>query len=870
MLEGVGSVPIADYYTLPEKTHPTPLKSNPPATPEATPNKAVYTAASHGNWAQVETLVETQIASLESQHSKNVTRLTVQYLADGPANTSYQKAILAAAGDAPYATPLLNVYRQKGALAFTQDFKNLATKLAGTDPDAVADLLNDPLLQPALRGTIKGAMTPGQDVSTSTRTVVVPANPVTFHMTGELTTAHLTTTTSYAGTVIQNLAAITQIAFDAGGPSATSAIGGDFLAVVPANRYVGGKGSLFYGSVGDGSAESGLTTAVADGNSALALSIMGSAAKTDRPDFVQFTVNAETKGLATLSSAGSTALTNYRQAAYFDHVGSWEGWGDGLTSAQAAAINREIDDLPANKGNVQAEATAATTLDQVFGATSNDYTALKSFAPFLAGVPGAGLLYAGNFTAQKAIASITSSPLGPVATAGATPPAGQTLSDYRWALRAVIGLVHQAGIALPLAAKGGSFDSVLTLAASGVNAWRFKWLEPQSGFGNWEYAIPLGLGVAAGVRKAAAQLLLKNGVTEWLGISPSGGLYPLIQKNSAKVLGNTTVLKALGEDPSVTHTLEALFGKYGWSKVGWVTDAAWLVGDAANTISYAGQAAGSDGQLRTDDIGNAAAFALSAGSDLVLMAQGVPKAWSLLSGSGAGSTATALSGEGAPVAEQTAEQVLGAILPDAAADGAAAIIPEVLAAAGEGAAEGVEGGPWTAIAVAGAQVIAAGAHTFFNDLTIADQNNAASTEYLELLGVNSNIAPTLAAHKFAPLSASNGDSAGPAISSYLNGYHHLTGKDLATALNMIPTAYLASEFTGAATSVASVGGHYVVGTSTPSPAEVTLMELSNEGAIAVGAGALKGDWSPTTLKGLDVWVEQNLPKLATYLHLPQY
>jgi hypothetical protein len=49
------------------------------------------------------------------------------------------------------------------------------------------------------------------------------------------------------------------------------------------------------------------------------------------------------------------------------------------------------------------------------------------------------------------------------------------------------------------------------------------------------------------------------------------------------------------------------------------------------------------------------------------------------------------------------------------------------------------------------------------------------------------------------------------------------------------------------------------------------MERNNEPGMLAGiVPPQQGDWSPSTFKQLDVWVQQNLPELAAYLHLPQY
>jgi hypothetical protein len=135
---------------------------------------AVLTQARNHDWAGVEAVAQHQFEyGAPSNLGVNADETLIgaqetQYIGDGPADSNYQAAIMAAASVAQNSVSLANTYKHAGAVAFTAGFKSVAGQMPAQE---VAALLKDPLLQTPLKSSIQGAMTPGDDLTTSTKTV---------------------------------------------------------------------------------------------------------------------------------------------------------------------------------------------------------------------------------------------------------------------------------------------------------------------------------------------------------------------------------------------------------------------------------------------------------------------------------------------------------------------------------------------------------------------------------------------------------------------------------------------------------------------------------------------------------------------------
>jgi hypothetical protein len=151
MLEGIGSIPY-HYTPLRESGHPPTASTSPAASkPSTTPSSAVHTAASHGNWTEVQTLVESQISTLDAEPSDKGGQLTSEYL-----------------------THLADLITSIHGASTAQKLDSLTAALKGQSRGVIAQTLKDPSVKQLLQAEAKWIAQPYTNPAAS------PINPLSF------------------------------------------------------------------------------------------------------------------------------------------------------------------------------------------------------------------------------------------------------------------------------------------------------------------------------------------------------------------------------------------------------------------------------------------------------------------------------------------------------------------------------------------------------------------------------------------------------------------------------------------------------------------------------------------------------------------
>jgi hypothetical protein len=153
MLEGIGSTPFQYHFPPPQESGHPPATSPPPGAskPSTTPSSAVRAAASHGNWTEVQTLVESQISTLDAEPSDKGGQLTSEYLAH-----------------------LADLVTSIHGASTARKLDSLTAALKGQSPRVIAQTLRDPSVKSLLQAEAKWIAQP------YTHPAASPINPLSF------------------------------------------------------------------------------------------------------------------------------------------------------------------------------------------------------------------------------------------------------------------------------------------------------------------------------------------------------------------------------------------------------------------------------------------------------------------------------------------------------------------------------------------------------------------------------------------------------------------------------------------------------------------------------------------------------------------